>query len=205
MSDAEARFTRLYEESYPRVLAYTMRRASPDTAREAADETFLVAWRRWAELPAEAALPWLLVVARNILCDQYRRGQRQDALGAELARATFKMVAPGLDSAVVERVTVLTALAELSIKDREVLFLTVWDGLNNRDAAIVDGCSTATFTVRLYRARRRLAAALEQLDAEQPRNVTPHLVPPRSRRPAAPSSSHHHAQRSVNTCKEEQR
>jgi hypothetical protein len=40
MSDAEARFTELYEKSYPRVLAYAMRRASPDGAREAADETF---------------------------------------------------------------------------------------------------------------------------------------------------------------------
>jgi RNA polymerase sigma factor (sigma-70 family) len=197
-----SRFTRLYKELYPRVLAYAMRRAAPDVAREATDETFLVAWRRRDAIPAEAALPWLLVVARNILSDQHRRGRRQDALALEIARAAA-MSEPGLETAVVERIAVLSALAQLSSKDREVLILTVWDGLSNRDAAAVLGCSAATFAVRLYRARRRLADALEQFDA-QPRDTASH-GPPSSRRVADTHPKLRVDHQPVTASKEEQR
>lgn len=183
MHEAESQFTALYKEFHPRVLAYAMRRSAPDVAHETADETFLIAWLRWDAVPADAVLPWLLVVARNILSDRHRRGRRRDALALEIANATFGMSEPGLDTAVVERITVLSALAQLSVKDREVLLLTVWDGLSNRDAATVAGCSPATFAVRLYRARRRLADALEQLDA-QPGRAGAHETTPV--RPTAP-------------------
>lgn len=58
----EASFTRLYEVLHPRVLAYALRRVPPDQARDVAAETFLIAWRKRADLPA-AVLPWLLVAA----------------------------------------------------------------------------------------------------------------------------------------------
>ena len=38
--------------------------------------------------------------------------------------------------------------------------LVAWDGLDHRDAATVVGCSTSAFTVRVHRARRRLARQL---------------------------------------------
>jgi RNA polymerase sigma-70 factor (ECF subfamily) len=41
--------------------------------------------------------------------------------------------------------------------------LTSWDGLDNGRAAAVLGCSPGTFAVRLHRARKRLAAALDAL------------------------------------------
>jgi RNA polymerase sigma-70 factor, ECF subfamily len=125
-----SRFTGVYQEFYPRVLGYAMRRTTPDAAREVADETFLIAWRRRDVLPTDAVLPWLLVVARNVLSDQRRRGRRQDALRAEIADASLGRAEPGVDAAVIERITVLTALAALPSTDREVLMLTVWDGLS---------------------------------------------------------------------------
>jgi RNA polymerase sigma-70 factor (ECF subfamily) len=48
----------------------------------------------------------------------------------------------------------------LGERDREALMLVAWDGLDHRDAATVMGCSTSAFTVRLHRARRRLAGLL---------------------------------------------
>ena len=52
------------------------------------------------------------------------------------------------------------ALASLRERDREALMLVAWDGLDHRTAATVMGCSTGSLTVRLHRARRRLARAL---------------------------------------------
>ena len=45
--------------------------------------------------------------------------------------------------------------------DREAICLVAWEGLSIADAARAAGCSTATFHVRLSRARARLARLLE--------------------------------------------
>jgi RNA polymerase sigma factor (sigma-70 family) len=157
------RFTRIYRETHPRVLGYALRRTSPDAAREAVAETFLVAWRRLGDVP-EPALPWLLVVARNVISDQYRGGRRSDALLAEVGQLTGFVAHPDLSDDVVERAVVLQAVAALAEPDREALVLTVWDGLGHRAAATVAGCSVGAFAVRLHRARRRLRAELDRLD-----------------------------------------
>ncbi|MDN5855804.1 MAG: ECF-type sigma factor, partial [Actinomycetia bacterium] len=151
-------------------------------------------------VPTDAALPWLLVVARNVISDQHRRGRRQDALAAEIANAAAGLSEPGPDAAVVERITVLTALAQLSISDREVLFLTVWDGLSNGDAATVAGCSAATFAVRLHRARRRLADALQQFDSGSSRFAR---EVPHSRGAASRGPQHPRDHRPLTTSKED--
>jgi RNA polymerase sigma-70 factor (ECF subfamily) len=163
----EEQFRELYVAHYPRVLAYARRRASPETAREASDETFLVAWRRRAELP-EHVLPWLLVTARNTLADLGRRGRRTDALTEVLSRTAAAAQEPGVEDTVLERLTVLQALAELSEGDRELILLTAWDGLGALDAARVLGCSSGAVNVRLHRARRRLTTALRHLDGNPP-------------------------------------
>ena len=159
----EASFTRLYEVLHPRVLAYALRRVPPDQARDVAAETFLIAWRKRADLPA-AVLPWLLVTARHTIAERWRRSQRDDVLAAEIARTASSTSEPGADVAVVERLTVLSALARLTDRDRDVLMLTAWDGLGTQEAARVAGCSTTAFGVRLHRARRRFTAALHELD-----------------------------------------
>ena len=164
MPDADAeRFTRIYRADYERVLGYALRRASAEAAREATDETFLIAWRRLADVP-EPALPWLLVTARNVLSVQRRSGLRGDALLAEVARGTEVLFRRDVSDAVVERSVVLQAVAALPESDREALMLTVWDGLGHRDAARVAACSVGAFAVRLHRARRRLRTELIRLD-----------------------------------------
>jgi len=58
----------------------------------------------------------------------------------------------------------MTALAGLRERDREVLLLVAWEGLEPARAAAALECSRAAFAVRLHRARRRLAAALERAE-----------------------------------------
>lgn len=176
MDEHEARFIRLYQEFHARVLAYALCRVDPDQAHEVTAEAFLIAWRRRDAVPPHA-LPWLFVVVNNVIADQRRRGRRRDALTAELAQHTERPDEAGADVIVIERITVLAALAKLSDKDRQVLMLAVWDGLSNRDAATVCGCSTTTFTMWLHRARRRLAAAMDQVEAEsQPDHLTSEMA-----------------------------
>ena len=60
------------------------------------------------------------------------------------------------------RQTLIRALGTLSTDDREALLIIAWDGLTAAQAAQVMGCSTATFNVRLHRARKRLEAAADE-------------------------------------------
>ncbi|MFF8430578.1 RNA polymerase sigma factor [Streptomyces sp. NPDC016566] len=60
-----------------------------------------------------------------------------------------------------DRNLILRALASLGEDDREALVLTAWHGLHAHEAAKVVGCSATTMRVRLHRARKRLAQALD--------------------------------------------
>jgi RNA polymerase sigma-70 factor, ECF subfamily len=161
-SEMFGRFTALYDENHPRVYAYAVSRAGRRLADEVASETFLVAWRRLAEVP-EPALPWLLGVARNVLLEQYRAAARRQSLAAELRTWTTaaELTAADVADEVAERLSVLHAITMLSEADQELLTLVAWHGLSTRDAAGVVGCSVATYFVRLHRARRRLEQAMD--------------------------------------------
>ena len=71
------------------VLAFAMRRADPDTAHDVLSETFLVAWRRIDELPAEPR-PWLLGTARKVLANHRRAAERRGALHERIDEAFIR-------------------------------------------------------------------------------------------------------------------
>jgi len=106
------RFQALYADHHARVYAYAVSRVGRQLADEVVSEVFLVAWRRLADVPVPA-LPWLLTVARNTACSQFRGSARQRSISAEM-----------------------------------------------RDWVTEAECSTATYFVRLHRARRRLERAM---------------------------------------------
>jgi RNA polymerase sigma-70 factor (ECF subfamily) len=156
-------FAALWDAHAARVQAYARRRVGPDLAEEVVAETFLVAWRRLDRV-APDPLPWLLVVARNTIANQRRATGRRDALTVELAGfAAVVTTTAAPDVGVVERQALLRALAALSAAEREALLLVGWDGLEAADAAAVAGCSVSAFRMRLSRARRRLAAAADEV------------------------------------------
>ena len=71
MSDDRTRFESLWQSHYRPVLAYALRRVSPDVAADVASETFLTAWRRIDERPESPRL-WLYGIARGIAANQLR-------------------------------------------------------------------------------------------------------------------------------------
>ena len=156
------RFAHLWATCAPRVQAYAMRHVDPDTAQEVVSETFLVAWRRLEHVPGEP-MPWLNVVARNTIANARRSERRVRALDVELARlaAVARPTTSGADDVALDRDTMLRGLAAMSEEQREALLLVAWDGLSAGQAAAVLGVSTATFHVRLYRARKRLEALVD--------------------------------------------
>ncbi len=77
-----ARFEWLWQELFPRVLGYALRRTDPEEARDVVAETFTVAWRRLEDVPpGDDALPWLLATACKQLANRRRATDTRTRLG----------------------------------------------------------------------------------------------------------------------------
>ena len=140
---------------------YLARRTDPDTAEDVLAETLLVCWRRVAELPEEP-LPWAYGVAANCLRNAERSQRRQRRVAAKVATLDppQESTAGGGDDG-----AVVAALASLRPEDAELLRLWAWEDLRPGEIATVLDITPNAASVRLHRARQRLAEELRKIDA----------------------------------------
>jgi RNA polymerase sigma-70 factor, ECF subfamily len=164
------RFEELFRRFHPAVRAYARRRVPGGSVDDIVSETFLVAWRRLGDVPADP-LPWLIGVARNTIGTERRGAARRLRLWNEAqqhhpeGRGTTEDEGEG---------RAVAALARLRERDREALTLVAWDGLTPAEAAAVLGEPAVRFRVRLHRATRRLRLELEIGDAAREHAAAAH-------------------------------
>jgi RNA polymerase sigma-70 factor (ECF subfamily) len=165
----EGWFTALYTAHYPHVVRYALRRmADLDAAAELAQEVFVVAWRRRAEVP-DRGLPWLYGVARRLLANHWR-AKRSVPPPVPAGDGRTPDEHPDQHAVADQLIDIRRALATLSAADQELLRLIGWEQLSVAEAAAVLGCSRTTAAVRLHRARGRLARALAGFPYAKPSN-----------------------------------
>jgi RNA polymerase sigma-70 factor, ECF subfamily len=158
-----AAFEALYTEHYWALLGFAVRRLPDhDSARDLVADTFAVAWRRRHRIPPERVRPWLYRVAGNLVANRRRSRVLADEATRRLSSYAVRShtVGPDEHAEWTEALeAVLAALRTLHRRDREVLLLHAWEGLQGDDLAAALGCSTGAAAVRLHRARHRLRAA----------------------------------------------
>jgi RNA polymerase sigma-70 factor, ECF subfamily len=161
---AEDAFRALYADHGRAILAYAVRRVrDPHDAADIVAETFLIAWRRLADVPAgDGARLWLYGVARHTLANQARSERRRERLAERLRQELPAALAAVSPSVAGGHAPVLEALGELDDGDREILLLAGWEQLRSGEIAAVLGITGVAARARLHRARRRLRARLEQ-------------------------------------------
>jgi RNA polymerase sigma factor (sigma-70 family) len=148
-------FAVLYERHGLAVRRYVVRRIGDGAADDIASEVFARAFRGRARYRADhdAALPWLLGIANNVIAD-HRRLERRRLAGLErLARETPGVVEhpePGLAPELVAALRALPAI------ERDTLLLVVWGELTQEQAAVAVGVPVGTISSRITRARKRL-------------------------------------------------
>jgi RNA polymerase sigma-70 factor (ECF subfamily) len=158
----DERFEALYDAHRAALGAYCRRRVPGDLVEDVLAEIFVVAWRRFDQIPDGSELPWLYGVARKVVANQRRGGVRRMRLVVRVfAQQTNWNVDVGAESTVSEDVEpILDALASLAPSDQEVLRLRAWEELSGAEIAVVLGITIAAADMRLSRARRRLERAL---------------------------------------------
>jgi len=159
----EDEFAALYRAHGADVWRFARRRCgSADEADDATAEAFAVAWRRREDLPpsSDETRLWLLGTTRRVLANQHRSARRRAGLDSRLA-AGPPMLGPADPADVVGEADPLwVALASLPADQRDLLVMRAWDGLGVTEIAALLGCTPNAASIRLTRARDRLAAAL---------------------------------------------
>jgi RNA polymerase sigma-70 factor, ECF subfamily len=155
----ESHFASLFDAHFADVWRFTRRRC--DSSQDADDvtaETFAIACRRRDHVPPAAARPWLFGVARRVLANHRRSVDRQERVRARLAETADQAVPA--DGQTEPHDAIWEALAALSADDRELLVMRAWDELSVTEMASILGCSPNAVSLRLFKARRRLAHEL---------------------------------------------
>jgi RNA polymerase sigma-70 factor (ECF subfamily) len=158
-----AAFGELYARNAPWLALRLRRRCrQPELAAEVLQDVFLVVWRA-AGSYAGAGDPagWLWSIASRRLIDAHRRrAARPVVVGEPLDGAQTAPSAEEVALAPAVEPELARALDGLAPELREVLQVTVLDGLTTREAAVLLGVPEGTVKSRASRARLRLREAL---------------------------------------------
>jgi RNA polymerase sigma-70 factor (ECF subfamily) len=166
-------FDELYEATFTRILAFCRRRTrSLADAEDAVAEVYLVAWRKLDDATsAEQPLLWLYSVAARVVANQHRGQDRLRRLKDRLGRVVDRRRVPGADEPVLTAASaadVAAALQQLRPLDRELLRLIAYERLTYAEAGMVAGLSEAAVRSRVFRARQRLRAHLDETRRDDP-------------------------------------
>jgi RNA polymerase sigma-70 factor (ECF subfamily) len=146
------RFSTIFSLTYEPLQRYVRRRGGGADTDDIVAETLTVVWRRLDDVPADAALPWTIGVARRCLANHRRTEQRRTTLAE---RAAAHLTAPSDTDDELH-----LAMEQLDTDQRELLHLWAWEGFAPREIAVVLGITANAASIRLHRARRDLAALL---------------------------------------------
>ena len=153
-------FREMYDAYFEQIRNYCFRRLPAAEANDAAAEVFLAVWRRLGDMPEEPERRlWLYGVARNVVRNSQRTSRRRVRLNGRVTGLALERV-PGPETVVVrhhEHEALLSALAELSPSDQEILRLRTWEELSAAEIGSVLGLTVRAVETRLSRARQKLA------------------------------------------------
>jgi RNA polymerase sigma-70 factor (ECF subfamily) len=168
--DNPDRFGTLYDRYAAVLYGYAGLRVGRATAEDVVADTFLAAFaqRHGYDLSRGSARPWLFGILTNKIAE---RSRAEKIHYRAYARAWQNPVAEGVADRVADQVTaeaqrgrLAAALSRLSPADRHVLLLVAWGELSYDEVAQALGIPPGTVASRLNRARRKVRAALGDVD-----------------------------------------
>lgn len=133
-------------------------------AEDAFQETFLKVYRRrYTYQRGTRFKPWLYQICLNVCRDTLRKKKRRPEIPLEAEKLDGPDDAPGPEEAAhraAEAEAVREALAELPVKQREVILLSHYQNLSYPEISEILDIPTGTVKSRVFHALRRLAKLL---------------------------------------------
>src|SRR5919197_6540993 len=154
----------LYERFSAQIMGYCLHQlGSREEAEDAVQTTFMNALRglRRGIVP-EVESAWLFKIAHNVCLSRRRSTWRRGKVEAPNNLEVLQELVPGRERIGDELIGLQDVLEEMPEGQRRAILLREWQGLSYREIAEELGVTQAAVETLIFRARRTLAAGLEE-------------------------------------------
>lgn len=165
-SSQNQRFEMLFTQHSAPLYRYVQRRVNANDVEDLVAEVFTIALTKIDAIPQDLELAWLYRTAWNVISNHYRKTtpDLMENLPEESSGDEASMV--------IENMALQAAWSTLDSKDREILRLSAWEGLDGKELAATLNISYNAAATSLFRARTRLQEAFSaQAEKEGPVNT----------------------------------
>lgn len=154
----DARFVAIYREHSRKMSAFISRRAEMSDVEDLVADAFEIAWRKRNQAPVDNELGWLFTIANFVLANYQRKKIRRSRL---LGLFRPEIAAPSAELVALKDFELAQAYRHLTSTEQQLIGLVYFDDLSVADAATVLKISPNAASIRLTRARAKLAAQLK--------------------------------------------
>ena len=154
----------LYERYSPQIFSYCLHQlGSREEAEDAVQTTFMNAFRGLSRgIVPQLESAWLFKIAHNVCLSRRRSSWRRGKVEAPNNFEVLQEVIPGREHVGDELIRLQDVLEEMPENQRRAILLREWQGMTYREISSELGLTQAATETLIFRARRALAAGLEQ-------------------------------------------
>jgi RNA polymerase sigma factor (sigma-70 family) len=154
----------LYERHAAKLQSYCLHQlGSREEAEDAVQTTYMNAFRALGRgIVPEAESAWLFKIAENVCLSRRRSSWRRGRIESPSDFEIIEEIVPGPSRQNDELIGIEDALASMPEQQRRAILLREWQGLSYREIAEELEVTQSAVETLIFRARRSLAAGLEQ-------------------------------------------
>ena len=157
----------LYERHAAKLQSYCLHQlGSREEAEDAVQTTYMNAFRALGRgIVPEAESAWLFKITENVCLSRRRSSWRRGRIESPSDFEIIEEIIPGPSRQNDELIGIEDALASMPEQQRRAILLREWQGLSYREIAEELEVTQSAVETLIFRARRSLAAGLEQPDS----------------------------------------
>ena len=152
-------FVSNYREYLPLISKYLLRRVDRSEVEDLASKVFEIAWNKQDQALEGYVLQWLYRIAGFVVANHRRQLKNRTSV---LALIQSDSSAPSAEEIAISDLALGEAWRKLSEPEKQVLALTSFEGLTTSEAAVVLEITNNALSIRLSRARTKLAKLLAE-------------------------------------------
>lgn len=151
-------FAEHYRQHLPAIAKFLARRVDTSEVEDLCSDVFMKAYEKKHLAPAGYELAWLFSIAGHLVSNHRRKQTTASRLFIALSVANY---APSAESLALADVALSQAWSRLKPAEQNLLALVALDGASVSEAAQILNISPNAASVRLNRARTKLAGFME--------------------------------------------
>ncbi len=153
----EQEFNDLFRSCLSETSRFIARRTKAEDVEDLAADLFALAWQKRDSIPKGLELPWLYKSARYLISNHNRKQQGRTSI---LATLQDPQSAPSAESIALADIELAEAWKGLSTKEKEILSLWAFEGLEPKQLAVALEKSENACAIALSRAKSKLTQLL---------------------------------------------